>query len=179
MIAWLLMGCAVHTVDVHVDPGEGTAQQVSDILDARMHAVGARRYRVTAEDDVVVTLRPEDRERFDAIVEGGTMSIGWEGEPPFVAAFAPKRLECVDTGGIVKWGIYLDSYEADSLRVQTELNSGDLVFGVDDTALAVATVSQPITGGTVLVPLDLSYRDCRVLSAQLMGGPLPDGVAVK
>jgi hypothetical protein len=179
LILWLA-GCSVHTVDVAIDHGEGSPTAVAEIFEQRMSAVGARRYKVLSEPEVVVQLRPEDRERFDAILETKVLSMGWQEEDPFLDGIAPKRLECIDTTGSLQWAISLDSAEADMLRIQTELHGQDaLVIAINGVELTSPNVYQPITGGTAMVPLDMSYRDCRVLSAQIMGGPLPAGVAAR
>ncbi len=180
MLIFWLIGCSVHTVDIAIDAGEGTPAEVASIFNERMSAVGARRYKVLSEPDVVVRLRPEDRERFDAILQTKVLSMAWEGQDPFLNAIAPKRLECVDTTGALQWAISLESEQADMLRIQTELHGQDaLVIAVNGVELTSPNVYQPITGGTAMVPLEMSYRDCRVLSAQIMGGPLPAGVAVR
>lgn len=180
MLMLWLMGCSVHTVDLTIDPGEGTPEEVASIFEERMSAVGARRYKVLSDPEVVVRVRPEDRERFDAILETKVLSMGWEDEDPFLDRIAPKRLECVDTTGSLQWGISLHSAQADMLRIQTELRGQEaLIIAINGVELTSPNVFQPITGGTAMVPLDMSYRDCRVLSAQIMGGPLPAGTVVR
>ena len=182
MMVWLwLVGCAAHTVDVSVDPGQGTVDEVTAILETRMSAIGARKYKVEpAEDSVTITLLPEDQPRLDAILQSPRLSIGWEGDEPFSEDVAPKLLQCLDTPNGVMWRIKFESYEADMMRIQTELHgAGTLVFRVDGESITEPYVPEPITGGTAMAPLEMSYRDCRVLSAQILGGPLPEGVGLR
>lgn len=177
MLAWLLLtACAPHRVALTFDPGEGTVPQVGEVLEERLHEVGARRYKVHSDDELVVWLRPEDRPRLDAVLVSGVLSVGWEGEEPFLPAVVAKELTCIETTGRVRWALSFRSDDAFALYEQTfEPTTRTLQILVDGEVVSEAAVREPISGGTAMVDTDMSYRDCRVLSAQLSGGVLPEG----
>lgn len=175
------MGCAVHTVDLRVDPGDGPAELVANVLEKRLFSVGARKVEVRVDgEDVIVSLHEDDQARLEAVLASGVLSFGWEEEEPFLDRVIPKNLLCVDTANTVQWALSLSSFDADTIRVATTLNDGRvLVIAVDGTPVATPTIDRPITGGTAMVELEMGYRDCRVLSARIIGGPLPERVQLR